>query len=76
MVDPFDQVNVGDHETIEIPVVKAFDDESLFFPREVGVARAKMAVTQFLAVERAFSQVGAVMKHRVQKTPNAPAFWV
>lgn len=56
-----DQVDVGDAETVEIPVVEKIDECELLVPAEKGVTRTEVAVAKLPSVEGDAAQVISVV---------------
>ena len=66
------EVDVGDADAVEVPVVEDLEKGELFGPGNVAVARAEMAVAEFAPVEGGVPHVAPAVLHGVQEAADPP----
>ncbi len=67
-----DQIDVGDAQTVEIPVIQKFDEYRLLRPAEEMVAGTEVAVAEFPAVEGNVPHVDSAVLGGMEEASDAP----
>jgi len=72
----FYQIDVRNHQTVEVPVVNYIKEGMFFLPRQVMIAWAEMAVAQFPTVKGHLPVVHPIILQGMEEAANAPLFQI
>ncbi len=67
-----DQVDVGDAQTVEIPVIQKLDERRLLHPTEKMIAGTKVSIAELPAVERDAPHIDTAVLDGMKETSHTP----